>query len=304
MEELIKKISQKKVILNGLGIYSKGKDVDNSVRYVKADTETFSNKNDKLTPHDQMVFLILLKYKNEKGVCWPNEKTIASIIYGTDESAKKNYVNVSRSISKLKNNGYIEVTKMRYFFENGEYGNYYNQYTILKYPDSNNQNRGWEMIPDNLIANVKLSWQERLFRIQLYPLVIQENNRINLSLEIISKKTGINVKTLRIKLFEMENKNLIEKSGKVGYDVDVFNLLCIPEDVVGVWIQKYQEAEARASYYKAKSNRLSKTHKPTKQEEVEDDSEEEIEAKNNKAEEKEVDEMNEDFFSEENEFGV
>jgi hypothetical protein len=277
MAEEIKIIAQKKIIVNGLSLYSKIKDIENDLRYVKADTETFSNNNEKLTPHDQMVFLILLKYKNEKGVCWPNEKTIASIIYGEDESAKNNYVNVSRSISNLKNKGYIEVTKMRYVYSETEFGYFYNQYTILKYPTSNNQDRGWEMIPDKLIANIKLSWQERLFRIQLYPLILQDNNKINLPLSIISKKTGINVKTLKIKLSEMENKKLIEKSEKIGYEVDVFNLLCIPEDVVGIWIQKYQEAEARASYYKAKSNRLSKTHKQPKQEEIEDDIEEEYE---------------------------
>lgn len=275
MEERIKKIAQKKIIVNGLSLYSKIKEINSGLRYVKADTEIFSNNNDKLTPHDQMVLLILLKYKNEKGVCWPSEKTLSSIMYGDDESAKKNCVNISRSISNLKNKGYIEICKMRYIYDEQEYGNTYNQYTILKYPSSNNQDKGWEMIPDKLITNINLSWQERLFRIQLYPLILQDNNKISLPLSIISKKTGVNVKTLKIKLTEMENKKLIEKTEKIGYDVDVFNLLCIPDDVVGIWIQKYQEAEARASYYKAKSNRLSKTHKQAKQEEVEEGTENE-----------------------------
>lgn len=250
-------LSPKYILKKELGIkdpYNESMFMD----YTKTSNSIFSNTNDLLSPQDKFVLLILLKYQNREGHSFPNEDTIAEImscseekiIPSTGENKMKKVFRsgISKSIKNLEINEYITVVKNK-----KGYSSYlYNTYLINKdkIPDTDSN---WEKIPNSLVLKSSLTWQQRLFAIQLYPFVLNEINEIHYPKSFLSKKMGLSYPTMCSKMKEFENLGLIERLDK-GYRVDVFKMMEIPEKIVRYWINKYQNTKTELNCRKKQIN--------------------------------------------------
>ena len=90
--------------------------------YVRLTVQFVDRIMQKLGPTQTAVVIALLRHLNADLQCWPSEERIA-------ELTGMSRVNVSRTITKLKDAGYISVELIK-----SETGVWHNRYTIVK-PD-------------------------------------------------------------------------------------------------------------------------------------------------------------------------
>lgn len=237
--------------------------------FARTKRETFSKENCLITDKDKFIYLLILRFRdeNKNGESTISRKSIAEFMSSTNKVITVD--NVSESISSLRRAKYIEVKEKLFWSEKNQCSATSHIYVPLIDVDKKIEN--WDKIPSSLLFAKSITWQDRLFSIQMYPFIHEATDEIRLPNRELAIKLNISQQTLKTKISTfVESGVLIKIKDDFGYKVDVKKLLFIGESEFIKIIQNY---ESRLEEERNKNKRLTSILKENKIA-IEDDFEE------------------------------
>lgn len=182
----------------------KTENIDN-LKTIRVPYLIFSNQNKEISSQDKFILLVLLIFENEENISKLTLSDIYRIMFPLNQKTKIATQNISKSIKMLQTKEFIEVSKERqYETDNVEFGYYTNTYKINENKLSS-KDEAWVVFPYCLITEISLSWQQRLFALQLQSLYQLNEIRPNFPKTLISKKMGLSYPTFCSRLDEITN---------------------------------------------------------------------------------------------------
>lgn len=228
--------------------------------FARVKRTTTSKSNKLISDRDKFIYLLILKFRNEskKGESTVSRRSIADFM--SSHNNKITVENVSNSISALKKAKYIEIKEKLMWSEVNQCS--FSSSVYLPLVDVEKDLDNWDKIPSSILFAKTLTWQDRLFAIQMYPFIHEKTDEIRLSNQELSEKLLISKQTLITKLKIFTDLNILIKiKDDFGYKVDVRKLFFIGEDEFIEIIQNY---ESRLEEERNKNKRLTSILKENK----------------------------------------
>lgn len=259
IEKLSGKNSPKKAIIEG---FSDG--------FLKINKEVFLKTNKEISEKEKMILLILLIHMNNKTkTAFPSVEKIMEVL-GSNNKKFTSSGSVYSCIRNLEKKKYIQQKPNSLLSTDGS-GNRikitYNTYKILNKCFGGKKDY-WEKIPKGIIVSNKLEWQDRLFLIQLYSIVLLNVNEIRYSNREISKKIGVATSSVGLKTNKLVELGYLEPlKDSFGFRVDIYKMFEMDGETINSLLQENSKLRLEKT---ALSKELKKKNKEKEEKQLED----------------------------------
>jgi len=177
-----------------------------------------SEERGELTNAEKFVYLLLLRFRDRKStISYPSMELMAEIMSSPNSNVA--IQNVSRSILSLEKKGWINIARVSK--REGAQTTIRNAYELL-HTDSHLSKS--DKITYGLVYNKLLTWEERLFMIQVYPFILWDKNEIRFSRRELEAQSGIHKTTISLRVTRLIQLGVLEEHKDKSLTIDMVRL--------------------------------------------------------------------------------